>query len=51
MLFNRKNNDDQKKSLEEELVSYIKFCHRYFYDENNYKSLKAYFKLRNQIKL
>lgn len=31
--------------LEKEIKNYIDWCKKYYYDPNNYKSLKAYYKL------
>lgn len=48
MLFNKKK-DSKKGNLNTEINNYIKFCKKYYYIINDYESLKAYYKLKDQI--
>lgn len=48
MLFKRKK-DSKKGNLKIEINNYIKFCKKYYYIINDYESLKAYYKLKDQI--
>ena len=48
MLFNKKKTS-KKGNLNIEINNYIKFCKKYYYIINDYESLKAYYKLKDQI--